>query len=1113
MAGLVKAVKKAPVPLDVVADEPGIRLGCLELYVQLGGPDTKDGGEDNRGRFSVEEDQRQRVLVHWRNPPSDKSATENGSATTASPDQTWRVSCAFSRKNSEAALYDTLGMEAVDWLWDGLSSLVLALGPSGFASEISEPLFGQGCDAEFNSARAAYSKSTTGANPHGLLGFCFEELCKRVEAEPDPQRYCLGLSAWELHGGESKDLLITDGEDAAAELRFETVQFRTLKEAIRLLQSVGVNVGSSAPSLPSCGFGVDRHLFVRAVIFDAHRESMAALHFAQVACGSETVGGSSGSSSSPVLSDRKALWDLLDAASTGDVPAAKATCRLTEVLSPLVSGNCKAFFLCSVPEKPIDAAAAREAQDLLDLSERASLITAQCSRVQGVRRDDFQLAELEETVKQMEGRSQTARQSESRVATSDEAEQQPHQRSQTHSDTAGISAATDVPEGASDRVLSHTAQPSSPSSSKQASSSNNGMVPQPADTAASASAQGYSSSRLQWAPGSPVRPTFPDDELVVYNDTEVSSQPQFHAATSSTSRPASTSNVPAAHSSPHQQSSSLGSLGARIAHAACLDECRELSAACARLRVENKAKAAQRKKELADIHAENAALQEAIASFENKCEAPELLEGFKNEVKALKSEAKRLREENATLAGAKGPEACQNAKRSTLSALKAEVTKLRQSTADVEQGEKRANLVNHCLHEVRSRLDLAKRKLSDADREVAALQPAYNELGRQIEHSERRRRWAQEELDRLRRASGGLRAEVAQLREVRDCVDSLPAHASKATASPRKAGNAAESAALERFAVLQRRLAAAAPQLMPLCTRARAEMEELVRCCRHLEERQRRLQQVAPLAEDIEAGAGRFSCNTSVGSAMSGSTGAAAWRARSSDAGSRAGSRSGRPAQQPLNLRPMTPDRVHDPLPTFGLADPAEAAAPIGIAIDNMPAHGRSDSAGPASRASTPRRSAPHGTSTPRRTASQGRAAAADTKPSPRGRTSTPRGNVSPRRAASGGSYAHALKSWVLDRDTSPHGTRARSQDRSPAGRLSRPQSQERPEVALEGAAAALRDLGVHVPMGSPSRVHGMQLMPGPPVRLKASSAHPAERVEYSRQAALSFRPGSRNQR
>merc|ERR1711988_1417878 len=112
--------------------------------------------------------------------------------------------------------------------------------------------------------------------------------------------------------------------------------------------------------------------------------------------------------------------------------------------------------------------------------------------------------------------------------------------------------------------------------------------------------------------------------------------------------------------------------------------------------------------------------------------------------------------------------------------------------------------------------------------------------------------------------------------------------------------NSGVNASLERFAVLQRRLAAAAPQLMPLCMRARSEMEELVRCCRHLEERQRRLQQVAPLAEDAEGVGGSLSCNTSVNSGFTGGTGG--WRARSQDAANRSGSRSGRSPHVPLNL-------------------------------------------------------------------------------------------------------------------------------------------------------------------------------------------------------------------
>eukprot|EP00411_Alexandrium_monilatum_P086777 CAMPEP_0175728704 /NCGR_PEP_ID=MMETSP0097-20121207/49433_1 /TAXON_ID=311494 /ORGANISM="Alexandrium monilatum, Strain CCMP3105" /LENGTH=121 /DNA_ID=CAMNT_0017036559 /DNA_START=106 /DNA_END=469 /DNA_ORIENTATION=+ len=63
--------------LDVVCDESGLRLGCLELFVRLTAPSPseEDGEVEPTARkelfpripgFVVEEDRRQRVLVHWR---------------------------------------------------------------------------------------------------------------------------------------------------------------------------------------------------------------------------------------------------------------------------------------------------------------------------------------------------------------------------------------------------------------------------------------------------------------------------------------------------------------------------------------------------------------------------------------------------------------------------------------------------------------------------------------------------------------------------------------------------------------------------------------------------------------------------------------------------------------------------------------------------------------------------------------------------------------------------------------------------------------------------------------------------------------------------------------
>lgn len=1039
--------------LDIVSDEPGVRLGCLELYVRLArGCHNR---LENGAHFAVEEDQRQRVLVHWRHASSSGSAAPDQTSPRSRGglgEQTWRVSCAFAPNEPEDALFETLGTDAVEWLWDGLSAFVLVLAPSDAGDAVDQSLFGGGVYASGPDidTTAKPAPSTT-----GLLQFCFEELCRRVEAEADGERYCLGLSVWELLGSEAHDLLDDTSQDAASELRFETVRFRTVADAMALLEQVGL--GRARPTSPSSRRTARArgHVFVRAVVFDAQRETMAALHVAAVACGNGREGPNA-----LVVSDRHSLWDLLDAASTGDAPEPKTSCRLTEIIAPLVAGNCKAFVLCTVPEQPRNQAAVTEAHELLDLAERASLITAQCTRVQGVGRDDFQLAEISAVI----GRAQRVDQGR------DIGEDAPSLAAPLVNAASQLGApavAAEVKETADETTVTSPTELAGPSLSDCST------APAPATTNVLAApapsrppeAVSYSAAKLSWAPGSPKRSTFLDDEVVNFDGPSNVSPAQVQPNQSISSRPiASDASSGAASANPgvvkEPQLDSLGSLGARIAQAACIDECRELSEACLALRAENETKAKQRKQELRAVHAEVAALREAIAGFEGSCGAPEVIDGFKSEVQALRLEAARLREENAALAGAKGQEARRGAQHATLQALKIEVARLRQSTVGLEQGEKRANLVNHCLNEVRVRLDVAKRRLAEAEREIAALQPAYGELGRQIEHSERRRRWAQEELDRLRRASGGLRAEIAQLRQVRDCVDSLPTAAAVATAPPSPA-DGTTGAGLERFAALQRRLATAAPQLVPLCTRARAEMEELVRCCQHLEERQRRLQQVAPLADDADGNGGGGSCGSSVASGATGSAGLR--RARSSDAASLTGSHWGGGGRLPMNLRP------------------AASEAPPGF-------NGNTHSARTTPRSATPRAVTP-AASTPRGSRLPGREA-------------------SPRRAQSAASYGSALRSWVLERDASRHGTKQR-RGAAGGGRLVNVPPRDACE-GVEGAVGALRDLGLQLPTGRPASVQGVHLTPEATPRCKSKGRMSRESSEPRRMAA-SLRARSRS--
>lgn len=274
-----------------------------------------------------------------------------------------------------------------------------------------------------------------------------------------------------------------------------------------------------------------------------------------------------------------------------------------------------------------------------------------------------------------------------------------------------------------------------------------------------------------------------------------------------------------------------------------LQEYHELAGAVAALRAKNKAKAHRRQRTLAEAKEEVKSFTEGVQEVEDAVAAPLLLQALRQERITLKDEVALLRKANGYLSGLHGEEKRRAAQKIAAKQLQQEARRLPTARQALQKGEKRAALVQRCLEEVHARWDSAKAGKLQAEEEIQRLRPNFEELGRQVEAVDAERRWLQGELDKLRQASGGIRAKILHLREVRDAVDALPPEDS--TASKTSLGRGC----LERFATLQRRLATAAPQLMPLCTRARAGMEELLQSCDRLEERQRRLQQVAPLKD------------------------------------------------------------------------------------------------------------------------------------------------------------------------------------------------------------------------------------------------------------------------
>ncbi|CAE7311695.1 unnamed protein product [Symbiodinium natans] len=753
--------------LDLVRDEPEHRLGNLGLYVRLvGGPPHGQeaiGGQTDR--FVVEEDQRQRARLHWR---SREASTENGGS------RAWYVSSAFSPWEPSASVCETLGCEAVDWVWAGLNASILSVGLQADARDV---LFSAPPTADGHSPGAILHSKLKCFTRDGLLGFAVQELCRHVDAA-ETARFRLGLSIWELDGNTVKDYFAGVAEDAHLPFGpFGVVGFATPDEALALWEATQEPQGHSPTA--SAGRGNTKHLFVRILVLDVPKRSMAALHLVQIA-GSDASG-----KELPV--DCEALQRLLRSLSSGAEPETSG--GLPQALLPLLGGNCKPFLLCTVPERP--GTGYSEVRDLLDVAERAALlITAQCKRVQGLPADAFRLVGPQQWL--------ACRRVAAREELEKEVSLQGAPRDVASACAEGIGRTSPAP--------ALTAPPAL----------RGARIGSPRDDLSDV----VRYERPLSAAASPVRSPGPGH---------------------SPSRP-SRSPRPAAACGPGTDTCDRDSPGGPVLREAAAAEARaELAAAVATLRAKNRAKAERRQRELADIHAENQAILQEIEAIENATDASELLQAFRGEAQSLRKQVEMLKMANAFLAGLHGEDKRYAAQKEALKTLQQEASQLSASRNALEKGERRAGLVQRCLEEVHARLDTAKKRKLEAEEEISRLRPAYAELGRQLEVAETERRWLQGELDKMRQTASGLRTEISQLLEVRGAINALPP---QDVSVQRKGAGFAGS--LERFAALQRRLATAAPHLMPLCTRARSEMEDLVQCIQKLEERQRRLQQVAP---------------------------------------------------------------------------------------------------------------------------------------------------------------------------------------------------------------------------------------------------------------------------
>ncbi|CAE7889517.1 unnamed protein product, partial [Symbiodinium microadriaticum] len=138
---------------------------------------------------------------------------------------------------------------------------------------------------------------------------------------------------------------------------------------------------------------------------------------------------------------------------------------------------------------------------------------------------------------------------------------------------------------------------------------------------------------------------------------------------------------------------------------------------------------------------------------------------FRGEVRCLRKQVEAMKKANAFLAGLHGEDKRYAAQKEALKLLQQEASQVQASRNALEKGEKRAGLVQRCLEEVHSRLNVAKKRKVEAEEEISRLRPAYSELGRQLDVAETERRWLQGELDKMRQTASGLRTEISQLLE------------------------------------------------------------------------------------------------------------------------------------------------------------------------------------------------------------------------------------------------------------------------------------------------------------------------------------------------------------
>ena len=241
----------------------------------------------------------------------------------------YKVTRAFSPWTSQEKVYEEQGRHVTDWVWRGFNATLVSFGQQGTGK--SYTLFNDSTSLSFPHDRVSGSGANGVDESCGMLVRILSDLFARIDKDQregdDPrQRYKVGLSCWEILGNKTVDLLKpfsaygTPGRDSVDNRRpdreshlesdYVTVGVGSLSEVRASLNHARASSTNwyVDPSTRSLRLLPNRsHAFVRVVVFDSVRRTMAHLHVADL-CGSQSLANARKTPSTSIVSEEMASF-------------------------------------------------------------------------------------------------------------------------------------------------------------------------------------------------------------------------------------------------------------------------------------------------------------------------------------------------------------------------------------------------------------------------------------------------------------------------------------------------------------------------------------------------------------------------------------------------------------------------------------------------------------------------------------------------------------------------------------------------------------------------------------------------------------------------------------